>query len=234
MEFYEFLEKICSFIPGEYESVKSAAESIMPVLFALFAGATSFFGHFMHKVWNVFFFFGIGFFIPLLALFAWFNPSGAVFWILVVLCAICGVACACYSKHLSRFKLFIISFFMTYIAVPQYLSFLGKFGSALAGFAVAAVAAVMSIKYKYIAVICTTAFSGALMLWNTIEGALGLNHFLVMLLAALTGAAGLAVQCLVERKELKETYKQIKKKSKKVRDYVGNKYDADFTKGKTE
>ena len=233
MEFYEFLEKICGFIPDNYESLKSAAQAVMPVLFALFAGATSFAGHFMHKVWNAFFFFGIGFIVPLFVLFALFKPSGAVFWILVVLCAACGVACAYFSKHLFRAKLFITSFLLVYIAVPQYLSFLGKFGSVLAGFVVAIVAAVLSIKYKYIAVICTTAFSGALMLWNVIEGAFGLNHVAVMIFAALTGVAGLAVQCLIERKELKETYEEIKEKSKKVKNFADKK-SADYAKEKTE
>lgn len=103
----------------------------------------------------------------------------------------------------------------------------------LAGFVVAIVAAVLSIKYKYIAVICTTAFSCALMLWNVINGAFGLNHVAVMIFAALTSVAGLAVQCLVERKKLKETFEEIKEKSKKVKNFADKK-SADFSKEKAE
>ena len=55
------------------------------------------------------------------------------------------------------------------------------------------------------------------MLWNIIENTFELNHTLTVIFALLTGIAGLAVQCYVERNELKKTYDEIKEKSKKAR-----------------
>lgn len=57
------------------------------------------------------FLFRIGFIVPLFVLFALFKPVGAVFWILVVLCAACSVVCAYFSKHLFRAKLFSQAFY---------------------------------------------------------------------------------------------------------------------------
>ncbi len=85
------------------------------------------------------------------------------------------------------------------------------------GAAVAIVAAILSIKYKYIAVIVTTAFSGSMMFWNMIESKFNAPHTLTNILAIVMGALGLALQIYVERKELKESYNEIKETSKKVK-----------------
>ena len=84
MEFYEFFEKIIGFIPEGFKRTSEICEAVLPWLFGFFTLATSFVGHFMHKIWNIFFFFGIGFFVPLFVLFAIFQPSGAVFWLIVL------------------------------------------------------------------------------------------------------------------------------------------------------
>ena len=195
----------------------------MPWLFGFFTLATSFVGHFMHKIWNIFFFFGIGFFVPLLIIFAAFQPSGAVFWIIVLGCVAIGVLCAVYSHNLHKTKLFITTLLMVYIAVSGYLIALGNGIAILVGIVVAVVAAILSIKYKYIAVIVTTAFSGSMMFWNMIESKFSAPHILINILAIVMGIAGLAVQIYVERKELKETYDDLKEKSKKVKEKVKDK-----------
>ncbi len=223
MEFYEFFEKIIGFIPENFKRISEICEAILPWLFGFFTLATSFVGHFMHKIWNIFFFFGIGFFVPLLKIFAAFQPSGAVFWIVVLGCVAIGVLCAVYSHHLHKTKLFITTLLMVYIAVSGYLISLGKGIAILIGIAVAIVAAILSIKYKYIAVIVTTAFSGSMMFWNMIEAKFGAPHVLVNILAIAMGLVGLAVQIYVERKELKETYEDLKEKSKKVKEKVKDK-----------
>lgn len=223
MEFYEFFEKIIGFIPENFKRISEICEALLPWLFGFFTLATSFVGHFMHKIWNIFFFFGIGFFVPLLIIFAAFQPSGAVFWIVVLGCVAIGVLCAVYSHHLHKTKLFITTLLMVYIAVSGYLISLGKGIAILIGIAVAIVAAILSIKYKYIAVIVTTAFSGSMMFWNMIEVKFGAPHVLVNILAIAMGLVGLAVQIYVERKELKETYEDLKEKSKKVKEKVKDK-----------
>ena len=217
MEFYEFFEKICSYIPEGYEGLRNAAEAILPWLFGIMTGATCFFGHFMHKVWNKFFFWGIGFIVPLLILFAVFKPTGIVFWVLVITCIGTGVLCAWKSGNLFKAKIFVTTFLMTFIAVSGYVDRLGSAAAILLGLIFAAAAAILGIKYKYITVIATTAFSGSMMFWGIFENTLGMNHTLRMVLAIILGIIGLAVQCYVERKELKESYEEIKEKGKKAK-----------------
>lgn len=79
MEFYEFFEKLIEFFPEGYESVKAMCQACLPWLYAFFTLATCFLGHFMHKVWNACLFFSIGFFLPLIILFAVLKePSGVL------------------------------------------------------------------------------------------------------------------------------------------------------------
>ncbi|WP_297031207.1 hypothetical protein [uncultured Eubacterium sp.] len=158
MEFYEFFEKTVSFVPSDFEHFKNICELILPWLFGILTVATSFAGHFMHKVWNIFFFFGIGFFVPLFASFVILKPTGAFFWVLVLLSAVIGVLCAVYSHKLHKTKLFITTLSMVYIAVSGYLLGLGKGISVLIGIIVAVIAALLAVKYKYLALIVTTAF----------------------------------------------------------------------------
>ena len=160
MEFYEFFEKLVSYVPADFQRLKTACENILPWLFGLLTVTTSFAGHFMHKVWNIFFFFGIGFFVPLFASFVILKPTGAFFWVLVLLSAVIGVLCAVYSHKLHKTKLFITTLLMVYIAVSGYLLGLGKGIAVLFGIIVAVIAALLAVKYKYLAVIVTTAFSG--------------------------------------------------------------------------
>lgn len=217
MEFYELIEKIISYIPEGFESQKQAAEIILPWILGFCTAATCLFGHTVHKIWNAFFFFWIGFLVPMFLIEFVFAPEGTVFWILAVVCAALGVICAVYSKKLFRIQLFITTLIMVFISVPAYLSFLGEAGSVLAGFLIAVIAAILSIKYKYIMLIITTSFSGSFMLFNIIEKHFGFGHTLSTVFAVIFAFIGLAVQCYVERKELKETYEHLKEQRKKIK-----------------
>lgn len=217
MEFYEFFEKLVSYVPADFQQLKTACENILPWLFGILTLVTSFAGHFMHKVWNIFFFFGIGFFVPLFASFVILKPTGAFFWTLVLLSAIIGVLCAVYSHKLHKTKLFITTLLMVYIAVSGYLLGLGKGIAVLFGIIVAVIAALLAVKYKYLAVIVTTAFSGSMMFWDMIESHFAFNHKLSMIFAIVMGFCGLLCQCVVEKKELKETYEHIKENADKVK-----------------
>ncbi|MFR2096148.1 hypothetical protein [Eubacterium sp.] len=217
MEFYEFFEKLVSYVPADFQQLKTACENILPWLFGFLTLATSFAGHFMHKVWNIFFFFGIGFFVPLFASFVILKPTGAFFWVLVLLSAVIGVLCAVYSHKLHKTKLFITTLLMVYIAVSGYLLGLGKGIAILLGIIVAVIAALLAVKYKYLAVIVTTSFSGSMMFWDMIESHFAFNHKLSMIFAIVMGFCGLLCQCVVEKKELKETYEHIKENADKVK-----------------
>ncbi len=217
MEFYEFFEKIVSYIPADFEQVRRGAEAVLPWLYALFTGTTCFLGHFMHKVWNGFFFFGLGFIVPLFALFVLLKPTGAVFWVLVVLCVAIGIACAYYSGKLFRARLFITTLVMMFISTADAVDALGNGVAILLGLIVGVAAALLSLKYKYITVIVTTAFSGASLLFGMIGGRFGWPHGLTAVLAAALGVIGLGVQCFVERGELKASYEQLKTRAGQVK-----------------
>ncbi len=233
MEFYEFIETVISYIPSEFEKQRHLAEIILPWILGICTAATCFFGHTVHKLWKAFFFFGIGFIIPMIAVEALFAPNGILFWICAVLCAGIGVTCAVYSKKIFRVQLFITTLIMVFISVPSYLSFLGDSVSIIAGFIIAVLCAVLSIKYKYIMVIITTSFSGSFMLFDIIGNALGLPHTLKTIFAVIIAFFGLTVQCYVEREELKETHEHLKKRSEQLKnapDNIKNKIKSDKTK----
>jgi len=219
LEFYELIEKIISYIPEGFESQKHTAEIILPWILGICTTATCLFGHMVHKIWNAFFFFWIGFLVPMFIIEFAFSPEGAVFWIFAVLCAGIGIVCAVYSKKLFRIQLFFTTMIMMFISIPAYLSFLGETGSVLAGLVIAIVSAILSIKYKYIMVIITTSFSGSFMLFNIIENHFGLGHTLSTVFAVIFAFVGLAVQCYVERKELKETYEHLKEQKEKIKSH---------------
>ena len=87
----------------------------------------------------------------------------------------------------------------------------------LFGIIVAVIAALLAVKYKYLAVIVTTAFSGSMMFLDMIESHFEFNHNLSMIFAIVMGFCGLLCQCVVEKKELKETYEHIKENADKVK-----------------
>lgn len=216
MEFYELIDKITNAIPPGYENIRSVFETLLPWLFGLFTAATCLFGHAVHKIWNAFLFFCIGFFLPMLIIQGLFAPTGAVFWICAALSAVLGGICAYFSKKIYKAYLFISTFFLVFISVSSYLSFLGDYGSVAAGFVLAVAAAILSTKYKYITVIVTTAFSGSFMLFNIVENKLSIPHTAATALAVLFAFVGMATQCFVERSELKETYEHLKERKKQL------------------
>ena len=113
-------------------------------------------------------------------------------------------------------QLFATAFFMVFAALPSYLAFLGRAASVAVGFAAAVTAGILSTKYKYIVTIVTTSFSGAFILFGVLEANAGLTHFAASVFSVLAGAAGLTLQCFVERKESKETWENLKAKKEKI------------------
>lgn len=217
MEFYELIEKIIGLIPGQFENLRHNAEVILPWILIICTAATCFFGHKVHKIWNAFLFFWIGFFVPMLIIEALFSPEGVIFWICAILSAGVGTCCAVYSKYIHKVELFITTFFLVLISVPAYMSFLGDAGSMIIAFILAVVSGILSIKYKFIVLIITTSFTGSFMLFDIIEEKSGIQHIYIMIMATLVAFAGLAVQCYVEREELKETYEHLKERKNQMK-----------------
>lgn len=219
MEFYEFFEKICGFIPDQYKAIQMTAEAALPWLFGIFALATCFCGHFMHKVWNACLFFVLGFFVPLFILFVIFQPEGILFTVFEILCLILGIVCAYYAQRLHRIRVAVTTFLMVYIAAPSFFEFLGRGMSVFVGFLLAIILAFVSVKYKYLTVIVTTSFTGAMLFWDMAAAKTGMSHVVVMLLTVLAGTAGLVTQCYIEREELKKSLTEVKEVHRKAKEY---------------
>lgn len=217
MEFYEFFEKIISYIPNGFENIKAVAEMLLPWVLGLMTAATCLFGHTLHKIWNAFVFFSIGFTVPMLVLEMLFQPTGTVFWICAAVCFALGVLCAIYSKKLFKLQLFVTTFFIVYASVPSVLSFLGKTASVAAGFILAIAAGILSAKYKYIVLILTTAVSGAFMFFDLVELHTALPHLYGIILSVLFSAVGIGVQCYIDRKELAESLEEVKNQRDKIK-----------------
>lgn len=217
MEFYELLEEFIGAIPPGYESVRAAAEAALPWILGICSAATCFFGHTVHKIWNAFFFFWIGFLVPVFALGLIFGSDQTAMYIYIAIGIVCGGLCAFYSKKIFKVQLFVTAFIMVFTTLPSYLTFLGGTAANIIGFVIAVAAGVLSTKYKYIMTICTTAFSGAFMLFGIFEANFALSHPAASALAVITGILGLCVQCFMERKELKETWEQLKNKKNKLK-----------------
>lgn len=164
---------------------------------------------------DAFFFFWIGFLVPVFLIGLIFKPNGAWMNVLIILGVICGGLCAYYSKRLFKLQLFITTFFMVFATLPSYIDFISNIGAVIIGFAVALIAGILSTKYKYIVTIITTSYSGAFMLFGVFEANAGLGHTAASVLSVITGTIGLGVQCYVEREELKETYERIIKLKKR-------------------
>lgn len=219
MEFYELIEKIIEAIPSGYENVRLILETVLPWILGFFAIATCFAGHFVHKIWNAFFFFWIGFLIPVFVIGFPLKAQGAGLNALIIFGIVCGVLCAYFSKKLHKMRLFVTSFLMVFITLPSYLKFLGSALSVITAFAVGTAAGILSAKYKYIMTIITTAFSGSFMFFSVIEAHSGISHFAACAMAVFMALGGLAVQCFVEREELKESLEQLREKRKKVKKF---------------
>lgn len=100
-------------------------------------------------------------------------------------------------------------------------------------FILAIAAGILSIKYKYIMVIITTSFSGSFMLFNIIESKTNFSHIPITIFSIVFALIGLAVQCYVEREELKETYEHLKERKKQIKsapDKIKNKIKSDSDK----
>lgn len=162
MEFYELIEMITNAVPDGYENVRLIMESALPWALAVCSAATCFFGHTVHKIWNYFFFFWIGFLVPVFLLGLIFDASGDRMYALIAVGAITGAACSYYSKKLFKLQLFVTAFLMVFISLPSYLAFMGKAASVAVSLTLGAAAGILSTKYKYIATIVTTAFQAHL------------------------------------------------------------------------
>lgn len=217
MEFYELFEKAAGFIPEGYSNVRAVVENFFPWLLIISTAATCFFGHAVHKLWNYVLFFSIGLFTTFIVLTLIIRNEKADSLIFIISLA-AGALASYYSKNLHKTKLFLSTAFIVMVSLPGYLPFLNDMLAFLISIAAGIAAGILSIRYKYIVVIVTTAFSGSFMLLNTVEYRFGLSPQAADILAVIIGFAGLALQCYIERKELKETLERLKNKIKKLKD----------------
>lgn len=205
------------YIPESYTNLRNFMNAFLPIFLCICTSATCLFGHKIHSIWKAFTYFMIGFFLPMFILELLFEPTGIIFWILAIICFAIAIICAVYLRKIHKAELFVTTFFTVYISLPAYIAFLGKGSSIITALIVAIIAAILSIKYKYLTVIVTTSFTGSFMFFSILESKLMISHTLVTVLALIFAFIGLAVQCYVEKDELKETVKKINEKKEKLK-----------------
>lgn len=169
MEFIELLEEVLKQVPAKYSSWVQGIEIILPILILVISLVTCFFGHKVHKLWNIFLFFWLGFWI--VALSGIFFPATWDIRIFIGLGLIVGILAAIKSNQLHHLQLFIINSFMAFSILPSLLeNMLNPIFALLLGLLLSIGIGLLAAKLKYLVTIVSTSIHGAMMaaplLWN--------------------------------------------------------------------
>ncbi len=230
MQFYEFFKSLLDYMPPQFQGVQSFLSVMLPYVLMACALFTSFFGLKCAGMWCATTFFFLGSAISSRLILPGFSVYSFEYWLLFGVCISIGLVCAYFSKYLFRVQLLASMFVLVYAALPPFISFFGDIFSRIISLIVAAALAFLTVKYKYILVIATTAFSGSFIFWGVAEEQFGIK--LKLLLGILMGVVALAFQCINSIDKLLDTYDDVKKKyeitSKESKKAYG------FVKGKME
>lgn len=217
MEFLELLAEIREFIPQQFQGVSDWIGIVLPYLFFAAYLATCFMGHKLHKIWNAFLFFGIGFFIVAIVG-ALLIPAAPVELVLVLALAV-GIIAGWQSHRLHHLELFIYNAYMVFVALPDLLgNIMPKTYALLIGFVAAIAVGLLAAKFQYVVTITTTSISGAVNAAPIIWGWFGVTNLMwIGLTIAVLAICGFIVQSHLERKaRAKETLREHKKEEKKT------------------
>ena len=195
MQFYGLFEKIINYIPDSFTIVREYIYIALPFVLMACALFTAFFAYYI---------------LPAV------NYNDVVFWIMGGVCLLVGILCAYFSKYLFRAQLVVSNFALVYASLPAFIVFLGDIPSKIVSAIVAGAMAFLNIKYKYLFILLTTSFSGSFIFWEVIENRYNIKYTFVY--AIIMGVLAFAFQCYMNRKQIKDTYKDVKKKYKKTKD----------------
>ena len=216
MQFYGLFEKIINYIPDSFTIVREYIYIALPFVLMACALFTAFFGLKCAGLWCAATFFGIGTSLTAYYILPAVNYNDVMFWIMGGVCLLVGILCAYFSKYLFRAQLVVSNFALVYASLPAFIVFLGDIPSKIVSAIVAGAMAFLNIKYKYLFVLLTTSFSGSFIFWEVIENRYNIKYTFVY--AIIMGVLAFAFQCYMNRKQIKDTYKDVKKKYKKTKD----------------
>ncbi|GEM_PF-1063798 len=212
MEFYDLFRDLIGYIPKRLGFVSDFFYEALPLVLIASALFMAFFGLKYLSLWNGVTFFFLGLTLSADVLLPKRNLSDITYWSLLALCLIIGVLCAVFSKYLFRLQLVLTTFLVTWAALPSYITFFGDTFARTVSAIVALALAFLTVKYKYLILLFTTSFSGSFILWGVIEDRYGVPYKTA--LAILMGIAASAFQVYFNREQLRETYKDVKRKYK--------------------
>ena len=216
MQFYDLFRELIGYIPERFGAISSVFYSVMPFVLMACALFTAFFGLKCAGWWCALTFFFLGATVSSKYILPAVNIYDFWFWIMFGACLIIGVLCAYFSKYLFRAQLAASEFLIVYAALPSFILYFGDIPSKIISAVVALAIVFLTVKYKYIFVIPTTAFSGSFIFWEAAQGYVDFGQKTVN--AIIMGIVATAFQCYISRDKLKETYKDVKKKYNKTKD----------------
>lgn len=214
MQFYDLFKDIISYIPERYHLLNSIVSAFIPFVLMACALLTAFFGLKILKWWCAltFFFFGMGLSTKyLISDVDFYNKR---FWIMLSVCLIAGILCAFLSKYLARVQLAGSEFLVIYAALPPLILSLGEIPSKIVSALVALAVVFLTVKYKYLILLPTTAFSGSFIFWEVAVSYTDFGN--EKLNGIVMGAVAFAFQCYISREQLKDTWRDVKNKAKKT------------------
>ncbi len=214
MQFYEFFKSVLDYVPDSYGYARDFMWSIMPYILMGCALFTAFFGLKCANAWCYVTFFLMGGSLSAKYLLPAFNMYDFWFWFMFAVCLTIAILFAFFSKYLFRAQLVVSMFFLVYSALPAFVWYLGERGADAVSIIAALALAFLTVKYKYILVIATTAFSGSFIFFEVAGDLYGVPY--TRLFGILLGIAALAFQCYICREQLEETYRDVKMKYKKT------------------
>ena len=223
MQFYELYKDLIGYIPERLSFLSGFFYEALPFVLMACALFTAFFGLKYLAAWNGVTFFFLGLSLSASALLPKRDLTSSAYWLWLGVCLVIGIVCAVFSKYLFRVQLVVTTFFAIFASLPSYILHFGELFSKIVSAVVALALAFLTVKYKYIIMIFVTSFSGSFVFWEVMEDRYGAKYKVVF--AILMGIAAAGVQVLMNYEQLKETYKDVKKKYKITRDTGEKAYD---------
>lgn len=161
MEFLELIEAAMEFAPPQYSNITDMVLMAAPFLLLIVSAATCFFGLKIHKLWIVFMFFSMGFWLGALVT-GLLAPSLSIYISIGIGLAL-GIGCALAASRLRRVQVFILNSVMAYSFISSLIfRFTDKaLICALLALAAAILAGALAVHFMHPITILSTSLLGA-------------------------------------------------------------------------
>ena len=214
MQFYDLFKDAISYIPERYTVLNNVVSAFLPFVLMACALLTAFFGLKCVKWWCMLTFFFFGTSVSYKYLVDSIDFYDFKFWLLIALCVSAGIICALFSMYLARIQLAGSEFLIIYSALPPLILAAGEVPAKIVSALVALAVVFLTVRYKYLVLLPTTAFSGSFIFWEVAVRYTEIGN--EKLNGIIMGVLAFAFQCYISREQLNNTYEDVKKKVKKT------------------